>query len=109
MAETVPTSNTEEHKSKWKEFFEGIWGKIKDTFKAIKDKFPDFGSKKMQLCYQMMQEMENAVSELIEKEELNDERLAQVYSVVSDLSQHVADLNPDNVDKYVDSISCIIW
>lgn len=104
MAETVSTTNTEENKPKWKEFFEGIFGKIKDIFKNIKDKFPDFGSKKMQLCYQMMQEMENAVDELIKKDEITDERLAQVYSVVSDLSQHVADLNPDNVDRYVESI-----
>lgn len=104
MAETVPTTNTEENKPKWKEFFEGIFGKIKDVFKNIKDKLPNFGSKKMQLCYQMMQEMENAVDELIKKDEITDERLAQVYSVVSDLSQHVADLNPDNVDRYVESI-----
>lgn len=103
MAEKEQTA-TEENKPKWKEFFEGLWSKIKNTFKNIKDKLPDFGSKKMQLCYQMMQEMENAVDELIEKGELNDERLAQVYSVVSDLSQHVAELNPDNVNKFTESI-----
>lgn len=104
MAETEQTTVPEEHKSKWKEFFEGIWGKIKNAFQNIKDKFPDFGSKKMQLCYQMMQEMENAVDELVEKGEINDERLAQVYSVVSDLSQHVAELNPDNMNQFADSI-----